>query len=138
MVPELRKRHRRIWQIGGVLLCLGFAAAIWVLPKPVPAGQWPGNELPPFPKVLASKTKGNLSFQLRQGANDLKQIEITQQRVMEQTFVQVFCNNALQGVLGPAGVRRFSLSDTLSAEPPYLIELVDGINHKTIHQIVLP
>lgn len=138
MVPELRKRHRLIWQLGSILLCLGFIGAVWVLPVPTPSGQWPNNELQPFPKVLASKTKGNLSFQLRQGENDLKQIEITQHRVMEQAVVQVFCNNALQGVLGPAGVRRFNLSDTLSAEPPYLIELVDGINHKTIHQIVLP
>lgn len=138
MVPELRKRHRLIWQLGSILLCLGFIAAVWVLPVPIPAGQWPNNELLPFPKILASKTAGNLSFQLRQGANDLKQIEITQHQVMEQTFVQVFCNNALQGVLGTQGVQLFNLSDTLSADPPYLIELVDGINHQTIHQIVLP
>lgn len=138
MVPELRKRHRLIWQLGSILLCLGFIAAVWVLPVPIPAGQWPNNKLLPFPKILASKTAGNLSFQLRQGANDLKQIEITQHRVMEQAFVQVFCNNALQGVLGTQGVLLFNLSDTLSADPPYLIELVDGINHQTIHQIVLP
>lgn len=138
MVPELRKRHRRIWQYGSLFLVAGFIAAVWVLPVPIPAGQWPHKELPPFPKILASTSTSNLSFQLRQGANDLKQIEIIQHRVMEQAFVQVFCNNALQGVLGPAGVQRFNLSDTLSAEPPYLIELVDGINHQTIHQIVLP
>jgi len=138
MVPELRKRHRLVWQVGSILLCLGFVGAVWVLPQPVPAGQWLKSEPQPFPKILARKTTGNLSFQLRQGNESLKQIEITQHQVMEQAFVQVFCNNALQGVLGPTGVQRFNLSDTLSAEPPYLIELVDGINHKTIRQIVLP
>ena len=138
MVPELRKRHRIIWQIGSVLLCLGFVAAVWVLPRPAPVGHWPKNELLPFPKALASKTTGNLSFQLRQGENNLKQIEITQHRVMEQAVIQVLCNNVLQGTLGPQGVQRFNLDDTLSANPPYLIELVDAINHKTIHQITLP
>lgn len=138
MVPELRIRHRIIWQIGSVLLCLGFVAAVWVLPQPVPAGQWLQNEVKPFPKILARKTIGSLSFQLRQGDNALKQIEITQHGVMEKPFVQVFCNNALQGVLGRQEIQRFNLSDTLSAEPPYLIEMVDGISQKTIHQIVLP
>ena len=139
MVPELRKRHRIIWQIGSVLLCLGFVAAIWVLPQPVPAGQWVQNQVKPFPKILAEKHLDELSIRLKMGNAHQLQIEIIQEKAYPVPLAELLCNGVVLGVLGSQKQQSFNLKDTLSnKQQNYLLEIVDPINHRSIQKIKLP
>lgn len=139
MVPELRKRHRIIWQIGSVLLCLGFAAAIWVLPQPVPAGQWVQAQVQSFPKILAEKHFNELSARLKIGDGRHLQIEIIQKKAYPVPFAELLCNGVVLGTLGAQQQHNFNLKDTfLNKQQTYLLEIVDPINHQTIQKIKLP
>ena len=139
MVPELRKRHRIIWQFGSVLLCLGFAAAVWVLPQPVSAGQWVQEQVRPFPKILAEKHLDELSARLKVGDKRQLQIEIIQEKAYPVPFAELLCNGVVLGALGAQRQQNFNLNDTLSNKPQkYLLEIVDPINHRTIQKIKLP
>jgi len=139
MVPELRKRHRIIWQIGSVLLCLGFAAAVWVLPQPVPVGQWVQEQVQPLPRILAEKHLNELSARLKIGDTRHLQIEIIQEKAYPVPFAELLCNGAVLGVLGTQRQQSFNLKDTfVNKQQMYILEIVDPLNHQTIQKIKLP
>lgn len=139
MVPELRKRHRMIWQIGSVLLCLGFAAAVWVLPQPVPEGQWVQEQVQPLPRILAEKHLNELSARLKIGDTRHLQIEIIQEKAYPVPFAELLCNGAVLGVLGTQRQQSFNLKDTfVNKQQMYILEIVDPLNHQTIQKIKLP
>lgn len=139
MVPELRIRHRIIWQIGSVLLCLGFVAAVWVLPQPVPSGQWVQEQVQPFPRILAEKHLDELSARLKIGDTRQLQIEIIQHKAYPVPLAELLCNGVVLGVLGAQREQSFNLKDTfLNKQQMYLLEIVDPINHQSIQKIKLP
>lgn len=138
MVPELRKRHRLIWQIGSLFMVLGFLGTVLVLPRDFKQSHLILQIDAPLPKVLSTKTSSGLTIKLRQGVGPQKQLELINNEASDIPLGQLFCNKALLGTLGSKGVQRFFLSDSLSLNPPYLLEIFDPINQKTIDKIVLP
>jgi hypothetical protein len=139
MVPELRKRHRIIWQFGSLFLVAGFIAAVWVLPQPVPAGQWVQEQVQPFPQILAEKHLDELSARLKIGDSRHLQIEIIQKKAYPVPFAELLCNGVVLGTLGAQRQHNFNLKDTfVNKQQTYLLEIVDPINHQTIQKIKLP
>lgn len=139
MVPELRKRHRIIWQFGSLFLVAGFVAAVWVLPQPVPAGQWVQEQVQPFSRILAEKHLNELSARLKIGENNHLQIEIIQKKAYPVPFAELLCNGAVLGTLGAHRQQSFNLKDTfVNNQQTYLLEIVDPINHQIIQKIKLP
>lgn len=139
MVPELRKRHRIIWQFGSLFLVAGFIAAVWVLPQPVPAGQWVQEQGQPFSQILAEKHLNELSARLKLGDSRHLQIEIIQEKAYPVPFAELLCNGSVLGVLESKRQQSFNLKDTFeNKQQTYLLEIVDPINHQTIQKIKLP
>ena len=125
MVPELRKRHRIIWQIGSVLLCLGFAGAVWVLPQPVTQTQ-PFRKIdPPLPRILDTQESEELTINLRGDSTIGTQLEFIIKKPLEQPVAQLYWQYIFIGVLGPKGIQRFPISGARLAKAPYFLQIVN-------------
>ena len=138
MVPELRKRHRMIWQFGSLFLVAGFIAAVWVLPQaPVP-----GNELKPviklYPQVVSTRRAEDVVVRLRQDADGHRQFEILHRLSRKFPFIQVSCNDQILGTMSPRGVDVFNIDSTLSLQPSHLLKLSDPVNHQTVLKLEFP
>ncbi len=125
MVPELRKRHRIIWQIGSVLLCLGFAAAVWVLPQPVAQTQAFQKIDPALPRILDTQESEELTINLRGDSTIGTQLEFIIKEPLEQPVAQLYWQYTFIGVLGPKGTQRFPISGTRLAKAPYFLQIVN-------------
>jgi hypothetical protein len=138
MVPELRKRHRRIWQFGSLLLVAGFIAAVWVLPQ-APVS---GDELKPliklYAQVVATKIAEEVIVRLRQDEDGHKQFEIFHRLPQKFPFLQVSCNDQILGTMSPKGVDVFNIGDSLILQSPNLLKLSDPINHQTVLKLEFP
>ncbi|MDX2071244.1 MAG: hypothetical protein SFV55_22635 [Haliscomenobacter sp.] len=138
MVPELRKRHRRIWQFGSLFLVAGFIAAVWVLPQ-TPA---PGAKLKPvaklYPQVVSTRRAEAVVVRLRRDEDGHKQFEILHRLPRKFPFIQVSCNDQILGTMSPKGVDVFNIGDSLSLQSSYLLKLSDPINHQTVLKLEFP
>lgn len=138
MVPELRKRHRLIWQFGSLFLVAGFIGAIWVLPQPPSAGQWPLNGLKPYGRIVAEKTDARHTFRLHINHLRQLQVEIIQHQADAAPLAQVLCNGEFLGVLTHQEQQCFALRDTFSPKASFVLQLRDPINNRTLQKIKLP
>ena len=125
MVPELRKRHRLIWQIGSVLLCLGFAAAVWVLPQPVTQPK-PFQKIdPPLPRILDTQESEELTIHLRGDSTVGTQLEFIIKKPLEQPMALLYWQYMFIGTLGAKGTQRFPISGERMAKAPYFLQVVN-------------
>lgn len=138
MVPELRKRHRLIWQFGSLFLVAGFIGAIWVLPQPSAAGQWPLNEIKPYGKVVAEKADTRHIFRLHVNPLNQLQLEVIQNHAYDAALAKVLCNGEFLGVLTHQKQQCFALRDTFSPKATYTLLLRDPIDNRILQKIELP
>jgi hypothetical protein len=142
MVPELRKRHRIIWQIGAVVLVFGFVAAILVLPKPNKPSSWEQPIAAPMAKKLATQQSEWFEFTLRGEGKNVQQLEVVTKKTLNIPSVQLFWQNSYLGLLGPKGIQRFAIADSMpqKATPeqktPYTLEVRNGIDQSLIQKII--
>ena len=133
MVPELRKRHRLIWQLGSILLCLGFVAAVWVLPQPVTQTKLFQKINPPLPRILDTQESEEFTINLRGDSTKGTQLEFIIKKPLDQPVAQLYWQYIFIGVLGPKGVQRFPISGTRLAKAPYFLQIVNPFE-KTVIQ----
>lgn len=134
MVPELRKRHRLIWQIGSVLLCLGFAAAVWVLPQPV-AQPKPFQKIdPPLPRILDTQESEELTIHLRGDSTVGTQLEFIIKKPLEQPMALLYWQYMFIGTLGAKGTQRFPISGERMAKAPYFLQIVNPLEKTGIQK----
>jgi hypothetical protein len=136
MVPELRKRHRIIWQIGAVVLVLGFIAAVLVLPKPSQASSWEHPIAAPLAKKLATQESELFDFTLRGEGKNVQQLEVVTKKTLNIPSVQLFWQNSYLGLVGPKGIQRFAIADSMPQKTPYLLEIRNGIDQSLIQKII--
>lgn len=134
MVPELRKRHRLIWQIGSVLLCLGFAAAVWVLPQPVTQPK-PFQKIdPPLPRILDTQESEELTIHLRGDSTVGTQLEFIIKKPLEQPMALLYWQYMFIGTLGAKGTQRFPISGERMAKAPYFLQIVNPLEKTGIQK----
>lgn len=140
MVPELRKRHRLIWQFGSLFLVAGFIGAIWVLPQSAPTGQWPINEIKPYGKVVAEKADAGARhiFRLHVNQSNQLQLEVIQNRGYDAALPEILCNGKFLGTLTHQKQQCFALRDTFSPKATYTLLLRDQIDNRILQKIELP
>ncbi len=136
MVPELRKRHRLVWQVWAFLLPIGFIFAILVLPKQMPVNQLPIAREAPFGNIAQSESTDVLTASLRaQAGSPNKQLEIKLKKPLDVPLAQVFWQNTFLGNLGAKGTHRFTLDSALLVNPPYLLEIRNPIDQAVFQKI---
>lgn len=133
MTPELRQRHRRVWQLWAILLPIGFVSAILVLPQKVTQATLVENTATPLSKIIQTKETDWLTANIRSSDSDNKQLEIVLKKPLNVPSTQIFWQNTFLGNLGAKGTYRFPLDSLQTANPPYTLEIIDPI-HKTIFQ----
>ncbi len=137
MVPELRKRHRMVWQVWAFLLPVGFVLAILVLPKK----GWQPNLIENTPIALPNleQTQENewlvASIRTQPALSD-KQLEIKLKKPLNIPSAQVFWQNAFLGSLGAKGTQRFGLDSALLVKPPFLLEIRNPIDQTVFQKIM--
>jgi hypothetical protein len=136
MVPELRKRHRIIWQIGAVVLVFGFVAAVLVLPKPSQPSSWEQPIAAPLARKLATQQSEWFDFTLRGEGKKGLQLEVVVKKTLDLPSVQFFWQNSYLGLMGPKGVQRFSIADSMSQKTAYVLEVRNGIDQSLIQKII--
>jgi hypothetical protein len=136
MVPELRKRHRIIWQIGAVVLVFGFVAAVLVLPKPSQPSSWEQAIAAPMAKKLATQQSEWFDFTLRGEGKNIQQLEVVTKKTLNIPSVQLFWQNSYLGLVGPKGIQRFAIADSMPQKTPYLLEIRNGIDQSLIQKII--
>jgi hypothetical protein len=134
MVPELRKRHRIIWQIGSVLLCLVFAAAVWVLPQPVTPTKLFRKIDSPLPRILDTQESEELTINLRGDSTIGTQLEFIFKKPLAQPVAQLYWQYTFIGMLGPKGIQRFPISGTRLAKAPYFLQIVNPLEKTGIQK----
>lgn len=137
MVPELRKRHRRVWRMAALVLPLGFVLAIIALPKPVTQAQLYNNTTLPLHKLEQTRETAWLLVRLFAADSLHKQLEITVKQPLNIPAAQVFWQNRYLGNLGAKGVQRFALDSALVAETPYILEIKDPVNQNIFQNIII-
>lgn len=137
MTPELRLRHRHVWQLWAFLLPLGFVLAIIALPKQVTQAQLYNNTTPPLGKLEQTRTTEWLLVRLFAADSLHKQLEITLKKPLNIPAAQIFWQDTYLGSLGAKGVQRFALDSALVIEMPYILEIKDPINKKIFQTITI-
>lgn len=136
MVPELRKRHRLIWQVWALLLPIGFVLAILVLPKQVKIEQLPITNDRPFATIEKSESTEALKVNLRsQAGSPNKQLEIILTRPLDVPAARIYWQNTFVGSLGARGTQRFILDSALLLNPPFLLEIRNPIDQTVFQKI---
>lgn len=135
MVPELRQRHRLVWQLWAVLLPIGFVFAIVVLPKKVVQTALIENTIAPLPTISKSKETDWLIANIRSSGNARQQLEILLKKPLDVPATQVFWQNTFLGSLEAKGVQRFLIDSAQAANPPFLLEIRDPINQTVFQKI---
>lgn len=136
MVPELRKRHRLIWQVWALLLPIGFVLAILVLPKQVKIAQLPIANDMPFATIEESESTEALKVNLRaQAGLPNKQLEIILTQPLDVPSARVYWQNTFLGSLGAKGTQYFILDSALLVNPPFLLEIRNPIDQTVFQKI---
>lgn len=133
MVPELRQRHRLVWQVWAFVLPIGFVLAILVLPKKVFQTDLIEKSEAPLPIVAQTQENEWLTVNLRNSDSQTKQLEIILKKPLDIPAAQVFWQNTFLGSLSSKGTQRFALDSLQMANPPYTLEIRDPIN-ETVFQ----
>lgn len=136
MIPELRKRHRRVWQLWALLLPAGFFLAIWVLPEGVIQPDLIKKTLPPLPNVDQVKETTWLTATIRSDESQHKQLEIYIDQPLSMPSGQLYWQNAFLGSLDAKGVQRFPLDSAQAANPPFTLEIRDPILKNVFQTII--
>ncbi|MFN7117584.1 MAG: hypothetical protein ACK4TA_12350 [Saprospiraceae bacterium] len=137
MVPELRRRHRLLWQMWAVLLPIGFVIAILALPKQPTQAQLYDNTAAPLDKLEQTRETEWLLVRLFAADSLHKQLEITVKKPLNVPATQVFWQDRYLGNLGAKGVKRFPLDSALLAGLPYVLEIKDPINQNIFQTIII-
>jgi hypothetical protein len=135
MVPELRRRHRLIWQIGALVLILGFCGAVWVLPKPGFSASLVQQPHVVFPQVLTTKKVDEFSFVLRGNLQGEKQLEVTIQKPLTIPSAQIYWQNNFIGSLGSKGVQLFLLPKELVQKGDHVLEMRSALDQSAFQKI---
>lgn len=135
MTPELRNRHRRVWQLWAILLPIGFVSAILVLPQKTTQAALVENSTQPLPNVLQTQHTAWLTANLRTSDAPNKQLEIILKKPLELPSAQLYWQNTFIGNLGAKGTYRFSLDSLQTTNAPYTLEIRDPIN-KSVFQTI--
>lgn len=136
MVPELRKRHRLVWQVWALLLPIGFVSAILVLPKQMPVNQLPIAREMPLGNIVQSESTDALIVSLRaQAGLSNKQLEITLKKPLDMPSALVYWQDTFIGSLGAKGTQYFTLDSALVANPPFLLEIRNPIDQTVFQKI---
>ncbi|WP_373553115.1 hypothetical protein [Haliscomenobacter sp.] len=125
MVPELRKRHRLIWQIGSVVILIGFVGAIVVLPQPVTQTKLFRKIDLPLPRILDTQESEELTINLRGDSTTGTQLEFIIKKPLEQPVAKLYWQYSFIGVLGSKGIQRFPVSGARLAKAPYFLQIVN-------------
>lgn len=141
MTPTLRKAHRYIWYTLAVLLPLGWAAAIWVMPGEIWQQPIRSAQTDPLPALVVSKQSGDIVVNLRQdreGARQQLEFQVVKPLTQANTSVIVEGRpEVLLGALGARGAWRFDLDSLVAGRRPLHIRLEDRIAHKVLRTIPL-
>jgi len=134
MTPELRLRHRRVWQIWAILLPIGFVSAILVLPQKVVQTALVEKIAEPLQNIEQTKEIEWLVANIR-AADGSKQLEILLKKPLDIPSAQIFWQNTFLGSLGAKGIQRFFLDSTQVANPPFTLEIRNPIDQTVFQKI---
>ena len=134
MVPELRKRHRLIWQLGSMVMVIGFLGAIVVLPQSVTQSKLIHQIDPPLHRILDTQESEELTINLRGDPALGTQLEFIIKKPLEQPMAQLFWQYSFIGVLGPKGTQRFPISGTRMPKAPYFLQIVNPFDKTDIQK----
>ncbi|MDX2305040.1 MAG: hypothetical protein NW226_19680 [Microscillaceae bacterium] len=120
MISSLRKRHRIHWVALGILLSVGFVAALRVHP-PKPVQESILSELPEaYPTILKEVENENLKINLREDKQNRHQLELLLKKPVKLPAPLLYLNitgelnpqgNTLLAPLGAVGLYRFQIFD---------------------------
>ena len=141
MTPALRNAHRYTWYTLAVVLPLGWAAAVWVMPGPVWQTPLRVGQPEPLPAIVLSKQSGDVIVSLRQSRGaDQQQVEIQVIKPLEQANTSVVVEGQPEivlGVLGARGAWRFDLDSPTATRRPLRIRLENNITRQPLRTIEL-
>lgn len=142
MIPSIRKKHKFIWVLLGVILPMLFVFGYKAIPEKVNyEGDVYLNSTKGIGEIVDAKDLEFVKINLREAKNHQKQIEV----VIKKPLVSPSNHLVVKGfnfgefyveeVLGSTGIYRWNWSD--SVELAYQVQLIDKINNIELEKINL-
>lgn len=147
MIYALRKRHRKMWLLLGILLPIGFIAAVLAVPEMVVENDFDIKQPVLYSDIISSFEEEDYEVHLRKDANlPGRQVEFVVKEAFKVPTVLVFFshqetetiqNTGVLGKIGGPGSHRFNLGNIANQNPQIYLLLYDKFKEQVFKKITI-